>query len=333
MVGAILGLVGAAVWAVSLALYQQVMEPSGFWVDPATGAHYPYLAANNTYWPREVRQLAILLALASLIAIGRASVRAFVVSGALGLVWLGADVGLDWIDIDGRPAALSLMAAGSIAFTAAALIARGGPPSQKVRHATAGAAALLAVIPMMITNPWPEPLIDPDQIGINNAITAMDMVLAVGLLGAAVTIAAPAITTVRSRWLVLAGFAITLAGVLYGIAQRADPRSTFLFLLLWALALVTVAAANDAPTWCLLVVGGAAVLAVPCMAVGGLIVGTAGGQMFTSLAGNPPVNGADTDIALALPAAAFGLALGLISWALTSPSEARPQAVEEDAMS
>jgi hypothetical protein len=185
----------------------------------------------------------------------------------------------------------------------------------------------------MITNPWPEPLIDPDQIAINNAITAMDMVLAVGLLGAALTIAAPAITTVRSRWLVLAGSAVTLAGVLCGIAQRADPNSTYLFLPLWALALVTVAVANDAPIRRLLLVGGAAVLAAPCVAVVGLIVGTAGGQMFTSLAGNPPVNGADTDFAIALPAAAFGLALGLISWALTSPSEARPQAVDEDAMS
>jgi hypothetical protein len=62
--GGVLGLVGSIFWAVSLAIYQQLMEPSGFWV-AADGRRYPYLAENNTYWPREIRQLALLLALAA----------------------------------------------------------------------------------------------------------------------------------------------------------------------------------------------------------------------------------------------------------------------------
>jgi hypothetical protein len=172
----------------------------------------------------------------------------------------------------------------------------------------------------------------PDQIAIDNAITVMDMVLAVGLLGVAVTIAAPAITTARSRWLVLAGSAVTLIGVLYSIAREPEGFS-ITFPLLWALSLMTVAAANDVPIRRLLLVAGAAVVAAPCVLVVGLIVGTAGGQLFTSLAGNPPVSGTDTDVAIALPAAAFGLGLGALSWVLTGRAAAPKPTEDESAWS
>ena len=122
-----------------------------------------------------------------------------------------------------------------------------------------------------------------------NAITVMDMVLAGGLLLAAVTIVAPAITTARSRWLVLAGTAVTLAAVLYDIAHRADPGDLQLAtLLLWALPLTTVAAAHDVAIRRLLLVGGMTFVAAPCVFVAGLVFGTSAGQLFTSLAGNPP---------------------------------------------
>lgn len=48
-------------WAVNLAIYQQVMEPSGFHVFD-DGTQTLRLAENFTYWPREMRQLGIRLA-------------------------------------------------------------------------------------------------------------------------------------------------------------------------------------------------------------------------------------------------------------------------------
>jgi hypothetical protein len=110
VVGAAAAVVGSVVWAVSLAVYQQVMEPSGFYVF-ADGAQSPKLAENNTYWPRDMRQPGILLALAGLVLIGQATVRALVGAGGLGAVWLAGDLWLDRIDIDGRPVAVGLAAA------------------------------------------------------------------------------------------------------------------------------------------------------------------------------------------------------------------------------
>ena len=71
-VATVAGVAGALFWAVSLAIYQPRMEPTGFFTDPTTGEPYPNLASNNTYWPRDIRQLAILLAVAAVILIGRA---------------------------------------------------------------------------------------------------------------------------------------------------------------------------------------------------------------------------------------------------------------------
>jgi hypothetical protein len=339
VVGAILGAVGCVVWAVGLAVYQQLMEPSGSWVDPNNGHSYAHLAENNTYWPREVRHLAILLALGAVVAIGRASKRAFIVASVLGVVWLGADTWLDRIDIDGRPAARWLMVAAGIAVATAALVAWRGPAWEKGRAGAAGAAAVLALMSMGITSPWREPLTAPwrepltasDQIAINNAITVMDMVLACGLLVVAVTIVAPAITTARSWLLVLAGTASTLAGVLYSIAHRAEPGDSLVpLLMLWVLPLMAVAAAHGGPIRRLLLVGGVTVVVAPCVL--GLLttLGAGAGTLFTSLAANPPINTDDGDFTLALPLAAIGFGLGVLNWAVAGrPTQpVQPQPVE-----
>jgi drug/metabolite transporter (DMT)-like permease len=81
------------------------------------------LGGNNTYWPRDIRQLAILLAFAGVILICRARLRG-VVAGAIATIgWLGADLWLDRVDVAGRSAATWLAVGGVAVFAAAAVVA------------------------------------------------------------------------------------------------------------------------------------------------------------------------------------------------------------------
>ena len=87
-VGIVAAVAGSMIWAISLAIYQQIMEPNGFWID-SDGSQHPNFAENNTYWPRESRELGILLALAGVILIGNATWRSFAATAVLGVAWLG----------------------------------------------------------------------------------------------------------------------------------------------------------------------------------------------------------------------------------------------------
>jgi hypothetical protein len=121
--GGVCGVTAAAIWAVSIAVYQQLLEPTGFFTDPDTGQACPNLASNNTYWPREIRHMAILLAFAGVALICRAGVRGLAAGAAGSAVWLGADLWLDRVDINGRTTAWWLAAAGVVGFAATAGVA------------------------------------------------------------------------------------------------------------------------------------------------------------------------------------------------------------------
>jgi hypothetical protein len=196
VVGAAAGVVGSVVWAVSLAVYQPVMEPSGFHVFD-DGTQTLKLAENFTYWPREMRQLGILLALAGLVLIGQAAKRALVGAGGLGAVWLAGDLWLDRIDIDGRPALVGLAAAGCAGVALAAVRSRGGAPSRSGRHLAAGTAAVLALAPTTITTPWDKPN-GAFGVSIDTALTTMKLATAVAFLAVAVAMLAPALDTIRA---------------------------------------------------------------------------------------------------------------------------------------
>ncbi|MFC7482309.1 hypothetical protein ACFQX7_23035 [Luedemannella flava] len=63
------------IWAIALAVHQPLMQPDPVMVDPTTHETYVGVASNNTYWPRDIRQFAILLALVGVIVICRAKPR------------------------------------------------------------------------------------------------------------------------------------------------------------------------------------------------------------------------------------------------------------------
>jgi hypothetical protein len=77
--------------------------------------------------------------------------------------------------------------------------------------------------------------------------------------------------------------------------------------------LLAVAAARDVPRRVLTSVAAAGVVMLPVVIVVVLIGGTVVGGIMTSIAGNPEVNGADTDLTFGVP----GLAVGVLAAAVT----------------
>lgn len=317
-VGALCGAVAAVVWAVSLAIYQPFMEPDGFWTDAATGETYPEIGSNNTYWPRDIRQLAILLAFAGVVLLCRANVRGILAGAAGAGVWLGADLALDRFDVHGNPAAVWLALGGLAGFAATAFVARrvsaGEPGSSFVGHVLATVVAVSGAVTMLVTTPWDEPVTIADQVEVENALTLLKVVLVVALGAAALTL----LPLARIRWMApfiaVAALAAWPATATYGFLGMLG------LLLLPAGAAAAVAAARDVSLLRLL--GVAAVCAVALIPVYLLlyIVGSAVGGAMTSLAGNPPINSADTDLSLSFTALLLGLLFAAISHRLTRPA-------------
>jgi len=333
IVGWTVGVVGSLLWAVSLAIYQRRMEPSGFWRDPADGGLHPNLGSNNTYWPRDVRELAILLAVAGLIAVGRSSVRAVIVAATLGVAWFGADIWLDRIDIDGSSAMVLLAGAGCAAVTVAAVAVGRGSPSERISYLAASTAVVLASVPLSITNPWNEPLTEPDEIRINHAIKIMDAVLSVALLAVAVALVARMMRTARSRWLVPAGALVAAMGFVLLIVLGPGAGAGWVLLVLVAIpvALVGIATAWDVSDARLARIGGSALLLLPCSIFVLFSLGTWLGGQLTALAANPPINSADEDIAQPPTMALIGLGIAAVSLWLSGIA-GRPQPVEDEAV-
>jgi hypothetical protein len=327
IVGTVCGVTAAVVWAVSLAVYQQLMEPTGFFIDPENGSAYPNLASNNTYWPREIRHLAILLAFAGVAVICRARPRGLA-AGAVGAVaLLSADLWLDRIDIDGRTAAIWLMVAGIAAFALTAAVAswltRGRPDSTRVRYVAAATLTVLAALTLLISTPWDEPVTGADRLRMENALSLMQVGLVVLFLAATVALVLDGLTRAHAWW--FAGFlaaAAAIAGVTLSTNGQSNSLSSMAMIVVGLLA---VAAARDVPRTVLTAVAGAGLAMLPVVIVVVLIGGMIAGGAMTSIAGNPAVNGADTDLTFGLP----GLVVGVLMALVTTIVASSPRAAEK----
>jgi len=301
------GVIGAVIWAAGLAIYQPYMEPVS-----------PDLGDNNTYWPRDIRQLAILLALAGVVLVGHATMRSLLAAGGAAAGWLAADLILDRVDVHGRPAAGWLAAGAVFAFAATAAAARrvaaDGPGQGLVRHVAATVAAVLAALTMLITTPWEEPVADPDHVRIEDTLSMLKAVLVVMFAAAAAGLVPPRHVRRVAAFAGLAALALWPAATMDNRAAAAGMLAGVV------LAAVAVAAARDVSLPRLLGVAAAcAVVLFPGFLLLYFIGSAAGGAM-TALAGNPPVNGADSDLAFAFAALVLGLALAAISRRLTRPA-------------
>ncbi|GIF96400.1 hypothetical protein Cci01nite_14940 [Catellatospora citrea] len=313
--GGLAGLAGAVTWALGSAVYQPIMEPPGSWYD--SGAVQRTLES-NTYWPRELRHLAILLALAGILVLCRTAPRAIAVGAVATGGWFAADVLLDRFDVRGTVTAVVLATAAAAYFTATAVIAgrlsRGDTGDPAVRHVVAGTLALLAVTALLVVTPWVEQ-ITLRQLQVEAEMTVLKVVVCVlfAVLAAATT-GRPA---ARAGATLGFGLVAVVAGVFVAVGEYQFIYSPALLIAV-AAAMVAVAAPRVRSIAGLV---GMTVISAVCtvasfavLAIGGMLVGS----LLTSLAGNPPINSADTDISAPLVMTALGVAMSLLTLAVTA---------------
>ncbi|GAB4050988.1 hypothetical protein GCM10028775_25630 [Catellatospora paridis] len=313
-VGGAAGLVGAVTWAVSSAVYQPIMEPAD--LRHAGGPVVQSTVESNTYWPRELRHLAVLLAVAGIVVLCRAASRAVATAVVAAGGWLIADVLLDRFDVHGTATAVVLATAATAYVAAAAFFAArlsradtGGPA---VRHVVAGTLALLAVTSLLVVTPWLEQT-TPAQIRAEMTVLKVVVSVLFAVL-AAVTVGRPA---AHGGATIGFGLVAVVAGVFVAVGEYQFVFS-YALLIAVAAALVAVVAPRVRSVAGLV---GMTVLSAVCavaafavMIIGGMVVGS----VLTSLAGNPPINSADTDISTPLVVTLLGVAMSLLTLAVTA---------------
>jgi hypothetical protein len=300
---AALAAVAAAVWAVGVTVWQPLSEPAHF--ADATGE-------NNTYWARELRWGALVAVVLLLIVYVRGDRRA--TRGVLlgGVAWLAIDLQLDRFDPASGTVALAIVAAVAAIAGCAAAGAVTAVPRPQVLLTVATVAAVMSSLTTITESPTD---VEP-ALNLGSAI--------VGSLLAAVAVAA----AVRAAGSV--GRTRAVVGLAAGVAAAAGPcllRARYpqpadgrifgvlLFAALLLLAVVVLAGPRPraARQWLrypfALAIGA---VALPLMLFPLVVMAMAlpVGRLFTALAGNPPIHGADSDIVYVLLAVPIGWALG-----------------------
>jgi hypothetical protein len=287
------------------------------------GQNVPAYASNNTYWPRETRQLAILLAFAGVILICRASIRGIVAGGIATIIWASVDLWLVRINVSGRSTAIWL-AVGSIAAYAvvaaiAARISIGRAGTTPTRQVTATVIVILAATTMLVTPPWDEPVTN-DQVRVEDALSVLKAGLVVMFVVIAIALVIAELIPARIKRMafflalaVLAALSVTAARGLVIVAMFAVPIA----------AVLAIAASRDVPPARLLSAAVACSLAIPISGIVLYIVGSTVGSAMTSTEGNPVVNSADTDLSLSFFGLVLGLVLAALSYITTRPGPRR----------
>jgi hypothetical protein len=300
---AVLAAVGAAVWAVGVTVWQPLSEPEHF--AGATGE-------NNTYWARELRWgalVAVVLLLVVYVHGDRRATRGVLLGG---VAWLAIDIQLDRIDPASGTVAFAIVAAVAAIAGCAAAGAVTAVPRPQVLLTVATVAAVMSSLITITESPTD---VEP-ELNLGSAI--------VGSLLAAVAVAA----AVRAAGHV--GRTRAVVGLAAGVAAAAGPcllrarypqpadgrlYGALLFAALLLLTVVVLAGPRPraARQWLrypvALVIGG---VTFPLMLFPLVFIAIAlpAGRLFTALAGNPPVNGADSDMVYVLLAVPIGWALG-----------------------
>ena len=310
LAGWVAGVAAAAVWAVSLAIYQPFMEPTGFFTDPDTGQAYPNLGSNNTYWPRDIRQIAILLAFAAVVLLAGTARRALVTAAAGTGVWLGADLVLDRFDVAGAVTAAVLAVAGAAWFAAIALVARRDHAETPVRYGVATVAAVLGATALLVQTPWDEPVSQPGQVRAEDALTLLQL----GLIAIAFVVAIGLAAPMQRPWVVAALVAASAAGTAVATKWPNQGWATLGLIAVAVAGTLMPLAARGARLGRLASLGAAAAAVVfpvvMIMLIPSILLGTA----MTAVAGSPAINSADTDLSTALLGLGAGLSAAVMSY-------------------
>ncbi|MGW2623157.1 hypothetical protein [Micromonospora taraxaci] len=308
-VGLLISAAAVVLWAIGVTVWQPLTEPLGPWSE--------HLPGNNAYWARDLRFMAIIAVTLGLVVAGRGQVRWSGPAVVLGGLWIAADVAVDRADPVGTWATV-LLAVGGCAllgvFAAILLWRDRDTPSAADRRALTGAACVAGVLVAVAAGIESPTDREPELNQGGLATAALLVVLTV--------VAALAAAPDRSRVRVglAAGLAVVcLLGV--GLVRAVPPGSRLLpQLALWTVLLtgVTLLAwdwPGGRPVWrhhtlavlaalagpfALLVVTAVAMMLVPI------------GATFTALAGNSPINSADSDVLLSLAGLLAGLGMALL---------------------
>lgn len=316
---------GVVLWAVGLAVLQPGTEPTKPW--------HEVWASNNSYWARDIRWMAIAVVLGGLILAFRGDRLRSRLSVLAMTGWLAADVWLDRADVAGRSAAvwLAVVACALVLLGALAGQARPGRPSRGVLIVTASVTAALVPVAGLTESPT------DTEPGLTPAALAVGCLLALITAGCAIS-AAPTRDVAR----IVAASTLAVGAVGGLVLQRSLPPgprflpSMVLGAALLAGVLLTARArplGRQGPFgYAALGVGtlvGYPVALMASLVLTAFVVPVA--APLTALAGNPPVNDADTDALYTLAGLLAGLAFGALfaraDGSPPTPAPARPAAV------
>ncbi|MEU7608881.1 hypothetical protein [Micromonospora sp. NPDC049204] len=309
-VGLLLSAVAVVLWAFGVTVLQPLTEPIGPWSERLPG--------NNTYWARDLRFLAIMAVAVGLVLAGRGLRSWSRTAVVLGGCWVAADLAIDRTDPIGVRATV-LLAVGGCAVLGVLAVAlmgweRGLPPAadRKVLTGAACVAGVLTIVAAGIESPTDrEPELNQGAL----ATAALLVVLSV----AAALAAAPA--RPRSRVGLAAGLAVaSLLGV--GLVRAVAPGTRLLpemalgAVLLTGVTLLAWDWPGGRPIWrhhalaaLAAFVGPFAFLLVTAIP---MLILLPIGPTFTALAGNSPINAADSDLLVSLCGLLAGLGMSLL---------------------
>jgi len=317
-VGLLLSAAAVALWAYGMTTWQPLTEPLGPWSENLPG--------NNAYWARDLRFMAIMAVPLGLVLAGRGQVRWSGPAVVLGGCWIAADVAVDRADPIGLDATVLLAVAGyAVLGVVAALLLwweRAAPQTREPgrtpaadRRVLTGAACVAGVLTLVAAGIESPTDREPE---LNQGALATAALLVALAVGAALA-AAPARTRAR------VGLAVGLTVVaLLGVwlvraaapGERLLPEAALGAVLLTGVTLLAWDWPGGRPIWwhhalaALIAFVGPVVFlvatAIPMMIM--MPIGAA----FTALAGNSPINAADSDLLVSLVGLLAGLGMAAL---------------------
>lgn len=309
----ILAATAAAWWGVALAVMQ-----------PRTEAEQAGVLSvgNNAYWVREVRWAMILLALVAYLWACRGNRTRSVVGAAAAAAWIGLDLGLDRVDLAASPWQVAVPAA---AAAAAACVAAGVSQPRSDRTVLVLAAAVAASVAGLLGAIQSPTDTEPGLLWSGCVIAGLSVLLTLGCAASAAP-ARPGRRAIAAAVLIgCAALVLLMWQPFPGAPASGWAAVPLAAILLWTVLISVWTPPGGVLGYALALPALAAALPVAGLLLVPLVILNPGAP-FTALAGNPPVNGADSDTLLAALSLLIGLAAGAVFNVLASrgAAEASP---------
>ncbi|MFD0556960.1 hypothetical protein FB566_2212 [Stackebrandtia endophytica] len=293
----VLSSVAALYWVLALTWLQPLTDPGRPWHD--------WVVGNNSYWVRELRWAMIVLMLACFVWACRGDLKRTGYGAVTAGAWIGADVWLDRLNVTGVPTTIALsIVAVSVVVAARRFAVGSSRPRPKVLTVAAIATATLAGHLTLVRSPF------EDELFATLAGAVVAGVLAIMIaLGCASSVRRHQRRTVP---LFTVAYLVSAVAVVFLASGGAELLGSML--LTTAAQLVVVRLVSTTPFTVIGCVSAGIVVAAFNLgltlffAITGMFLEV--GRLFTTWAGNPPINAADSDILYTAIAVVVGAMLG-----------------------